>query len=137
MRRFSFSLEKVLGLRKYREQEAKIELGRAVGALTEIENRAKETAAVRHRAALERFADPGGAMPAWNNYVARLDQEAERLAAEAAGAALAVEEKRAQYMDTSRELKVIEKLKERREKEYRRAALAAETAGLDDIRRSR
>ena len=137
MKRFGFSLEKVLGLRKYREQEAKIELGRAVGVLTEIENRARETTAARHRAVRERFADPGGVMPVWDNYAARLNQEGERLAAEAARAELAVEKKRALYMAASRELKVIEKLKERREKEYRRAALAAETAELDDIRRRR
>jgi flagellar FliJ protein len=135
MKRFHFSLEKVLGLRKYREQEAKIELGRAVSILTEIENRIRETAAKRHHAAGERFADMGNAsaMLAWNNYIIRLDQEAERLAKEAAQAELVVEEKRALYMEASRELKVMEKLKEKREKEYRKEMSAAETAELDDL----
>jgi flagellar FliJ protein len=135
VKRFSFSLEKVLELRKYREQEARIALGRAIGALTEIENRVKETAVKRHNAARERFAGAGGGgtMLAWDHYIVRLDQEAERLAREAATAALAVEEKRGVYLEASRELKVMEKLKERREKEHRAELFAAETAELDDL----
>ena len=135
MKRFSFNLEKVLGLRKHREQEAKIELGRAVGVLTEIENRIRETAANRRRAAAERFTDAGStaAILAWDRYIIRLDQEAERLLREAAEAQLAVEERRALYLEASRELKVLEKLREKREKEYRRETLAAETAELDDL----
>lgn len=134
MKRFSFNLEKVLELRKYREQEARIALGRAIGVLTEIENQVRETAVKRHHAARERFAGTGGGdMLAWDHYIVRLDQEAERLAREAATAALAVEEKRAVYLETSRELKVMEKLKERREKEHRAKFFAAETAELDDL----
>ena len=130
MKRFVFNLEKVLGLRKHREQEAKIELGRAVGVLTKIENRIRETAANRRRAAAERFTDAGSAAAilAWDRYIIRLDQEAERLLREAAEAQLAVEEKRALYLEASRELKVLEKLREKREKDYRRETLAAETA---------
>jgi flagellar FliJ protein len=136
MKRFSFNLQKVLELRNYREQEAKVELGRAVGVLTAIENRIKETAVVRHNAARERFADPA-AMPAWDNYIIRLDQETERLTQEAAQAALAVEERRALYLEASRELKVMEKLREKREKAYRREVFAAETAEADDRWRER
>ncbi|MDR0583338.1 MAG: flagellar export protein FliJ [Treponema sp.] len=132
MKRFSFNLQKIMELRSYREQEAKVELGRAVGVLTAIENRIKETALMRHNAAKERFADPA-AMPAWDHYIIRLDQEAERLAREAARAELALEEKRALYLEASRELKVMEKLKERREKEYRKEMFGAETAELDDM----
>jgi flagellar FliJ protein len=137
MKRFTFSLEKVLGLRKYREQEAKIELGRAVGVLAEIESRIKETAARRGRAAGERFADPGNAaaMLSWDRYILRLDQEAERLVREAAQAERTVEEKRALYLEASRELKVIEKLKEKRKQDYRKAVFAEETRELDETGR--
>ncbi|MDR1576240.1 MAG: flagellar export protein FliJ [Treponema sp.] len=131
MKRFSFNLQKTLELRRYREQEAKAALGRAVGVLTAIENRIQETAVTRHTAARQRFADPA-AMPAWDHYIIRLDQETERLTQEAARAALAVEEQRAQYLAASGELKVMEKLKEKREKEYRTAMFAAETAEADD-----
>jgi len=50
---------------------------------------------------------------------------------------LVVEEKRAQYLEASRELKVMEKLKEKREKEYRKEVFAAETRELDDMWRDK
>jgi flagellar FliJ protein len=138
MKRFNFGLQKVLQLRKYAEEEKKAELGRAVSALNAIESRIEDAARKRHTAAAERFTNTGAAsLLAWDNYILRLDQETERLAREAAQAELAVEEKRADYLEASRDLKVIEKLKEKREKDYRRETLAAETAERDDLWRLR
>ena len=136
MKRFSFSLQKVLNLRKYREEETKIALGQAIGALTAIENNIKETAVRRHHAATERFSD-SGQMIAWNHYIVRLDQTAEKLAEDAARAELVVEEKRTQYLEASRELKAIEKLKEKREKEYRKEMFDYQTAEMDNLTAAR
>jgi flagellar FliJ protein len=150
MKRFKFALEKVLELRKYGEQEAKIELGRAIGILTEIENNIKRNAAMRIQAAAERFSginanEDGNAaggndgvlsMHAWENYILRLEQEGEVLAEQAAEAEQVVEEKRNLYLEANRELKVMEKLKEKRHKEYREEALAAETRERDDTWRN-
>jgi flagellar FliJ protein len=130
MKRFTFSLQKVLELRKYHEEESKIALGQAISALTFIENNIKETAVRRHHAATERFADTGQLL-VWNSYIGRLDQETERLTEEAARAEMTVEEKRTVYLEASRDLKAMEKLKEKREKEYRKEMFAAETAELD------
>ena len=151
MKRFHFQLQKVLELRKYREEEAKVELGRAIGVLSAIESRIKEAAEKRCHAARERFGgsdmrNSGGisdtvgtqnsfSMLAWDNYITRLDQEVDRLTGEAAQAELAVEEKRERYMEAERDVKVMEKLREKREKEYRKEMFAAETAELDDMRR--
>ena len=142
MRRFRFSLQKVLELRKHHEQEAKTELGRAIGILTRIENNIKENAAKHSRAAEERFlginaaekTGAGGAasMLAWDGYILRLEQEARRLEEEAAEAEELVEEKRKLYTEASRDLKVMEKLKEKREAEYRKEMFAAETRERDD-----
>jgi flagellar FliJ protein len=144
VKRFSFNLEKVLELRQYREQEAKNELGRAISVLNAIENNIKQNALVHSRAVHERFtgintAENNGAlsMLAWDNYILRLEQEAQRLMEEAAQAELVVEEKRAQYLEASRELKVMEKLREKREKEYRKEVFAAETRELDDTWRDK
>jgi flagellar FliJ protein len=76
-------------------------------------------------------------MLAWDNYILRLEQEAQRLMEEAAKAELVVEEKRNLYLEASRELKVMEKLKEKREKEYRKEVLVAETSELDDMWREK
>jgi flagellar FliJ protein len=140
VKRFKFNLEKVLELRQYGEQEAKNELGRAIGILNSIENKIKQNAVVHSQAARERFeginaADGASSMMAWDSYILRLEQEAERLMEEAAQAELAVEEKRNLYLEASRELKVMEKLKEKREAEYRKEMFAAETKELDDIRK--
>jgi flagellar FliJ protein len=144
MKRFAFALEKVLELRKYYEQEAKVELGRAISVLTEIENNIKTNALLRSRAASERFSvigptENGGAISMfdWDNYILRLEQEAQRLAEEAIKAEAVVEEKRNIYLEASRELKVMEKLKEKRQKEYREEVFAAETSERDDTWRAK
>ena len=144
MKRFSFNLEKVRELRQYREQEAKNELGRAISVLNTIENNIKQNALVHSRAVGERFSGINAAghngalsMLAWDNYILRLEQEAQRLMEDAARAELVVEEKRNQYLEASRELKVMEKLKEKREKEYRKEVFAAETRELDDMWRDK
>jgi len=152
MKRFRFDLEKVLELRRYREQEAKIELGRAISVLTEIENKIRHNAVCRVQAGQERFsglavAEAGAnfgatgagalSMFAWNCYILRLEQEAERLLEEAAQAELVVEEKRALYIEASRELKVMEKLREKREGEYRKEMFAVQTAEMDDLWRAK
>jgi len=144
VKRFSFNLEKVRELRQYREQEAKNELGRAISILNAIENNIKQNALIHSSAVKERFtginaADSAGilSMLAWDNYILRLEQEAQRLMEEAAQAELVVEEKRAQYLEASRELKVMENLKEKREKEYRKEVFAAETREIDDMWRDK
>jgi flagellar FliJ protein len=135
MKRFHFSLEKVLELRAYREQEAEIELGRAIGVLSQIESRIRTVAEDRYRAAAERFLPDNDALKILNyeNYILRLDQERDKLLEDAARAELVVEEKRNLFLDASRERKVLDKLKEKREKEYRKKMFAEETKILDDI----
>jgi flagellar FliJ protein len=132
---FRFSLEKVLELRKYREQEAEIELGRAIGILTEIEQRLTANAEHRSGAAAERFSPKNDAltMLSYENYIRRLDQQREQLLEAAAQAELVVEEKRNLFLAASRERKVLDKLREKREKEYRKKMFAEETKILDDI----
>ncbi|MDR0601706.1 MAG: flagellar export protein FliJ [Treponema sp.] len=135
MKRFHFSLEKVLRLRTYREQEAELELGRAVGALTAVENRIKEAAREKQNAAGARFLQSHGAPEIinYNNYILRLEQETGRLLEDAAKAELVVEEKRAAYIEASRDRKVLDKLREKRERENRKDMLAEETGILDDV----
>ncbi|MDR2404122.1 MAG: flagellar export protein FliJ [Spirochaetaceae bacterium] len=135
MKRFSFDPEKILKLRLYREQEAEAALGRAVSALTAIEQRLDVIARERFRSAAERFAPENGAAEilAHERYIQRLDAAREELLKEAAMAALRVEEARSEYIEASRDRKVLDKLKERRQKEYRKAVLAEEVKTLDDI----
>jgi flagellar FliJ protein len=136
MRRFNFSLEKVLELRKYGEQETKIALGRAVGELTAIENQLKELALQRLKAGEERFSPANDAFAVRNYefYIQRLDHTKEELLEAAAKARLKVEEARELYLEASRRRKVLDKLKEKRAGEYRKEMFAVETKLIDDQR---
>jgi len=148
MKRFKFNLEKILELRSHLEQEAKNELGRAISALNVIENNIKNNFLSRMQAAQQRFSDLNDAensgnsegyknaassMIAWESYIVRLELEADRLMEEREAAEAVVEEKRQLYLEASRELKVLEKLKEKRHKEYRKETFAEETKELDDM----
>ncbi|MDR0386702.1 MAG: flagellar export protein FliJ [Treponema sp.] len=135
MKRFSFNLEKILNIRAYREKEAEIELGRAVGVLTALEQEIKSVAASRSQAASCRFARGNGSdeIRRYDLYIRRLDAERDRLLKEAAEAELKVEAARQVFFEASRERKILDKLKEKRQREYRKVVLSEETRTLDDI----
>jgi len=136
MRKFNFALEKILQLRKFKEEECKIALGQAISILNMIENEMKKTAQKRQRAAYDRFTDVKEII-LWENYIKRLDMDAEKLVERAAQAQLAVEEKRNLYLEAQKDLKAMEKLKEKRKDEYRKVLLNNEIIQVDDITSAR
>ena len=136
MKKFSYNLQKVLQLRKFREEECKIALGQAISILNEIENKIKETAFRHHNAALQRYITPVQ-ISVWDNYIIRLEQEAQKLEEQAAQAELVVEERRAEYLEASKDLKAIEKHKEKKQKEYRSEMFNAQMVEIDDLTAAR
>jgi flagellar FliJ protein len=136
MKKFKFNLEKILQLRKFKEDECKLALGQAVSMLNKIENDIRQTAVKRHAATSQRFFDVRD-ITAWENYILRLDMEAQNLTEQAAQAEIVVEEKRALYLEAQRELKTIEKLKEKRQKEYRKELLDYEISEIDALTAAR
>ena len=136
MRRFKFNMEKILQLRKFKEEECKLALGQAISVLNKIENDIKTTALKRHNAAAERFKDPLETS-SWEIYILRLEREAEKLAEKAAQAEIIVEEKRAVYLDAQKDLKAMEKLKEKQQSEYRKEYFINEMNMVDEITASR
>ncbi|MDR0388644.1 MAG: flagellar export protein FliJ [Spirochaetaceae bacterium] len=142
MKRFVFKLEKILELRSHYEKEARIELGRAIAVLSGIEQEIEATARKRVDAASERFLPgrTGAEIYSADLYIMRLDQLKDRLFEDAAKAELVVAEKREKYVEASREKKALDKLKEKRFAEYKKALSAEEIKTIDDItngRRSR
>jgi flagellar FliJ protein len=133
MKGFRFNLQKVLRLREYREREAEIALGRAVGVLTEIENKIALLAQDRIAAAERRFSGGAREMISYERYIFRLDTLRDRLFNEAAMAELKVAEARDLYLEASRDRKVLDKLKEHRRREYRRGMEREEIRITDDI----
>ena len=135
MKRFVFTLERALDLRAHREREAEIALGRAVAAQMEIENRLKTLAHEQVDARGKRFMPENTVddMRAWDRYLTRLLQQEEELLAEAARAEMETAAARAAYIEASRERKVLDKLKEKQLKAYRKEYLAEEVKMLDDV----
>lgn len=135
MKPFAFGLEKVLKLRKYYEDEAKIELGRAVSYLADLERKIEVLAGERVRASAAQFSPGNGAreIQQYAFYIIRLDNIKEELLKETALAEMKVEEAREAFLEASRERKVLDKLKEKRQKEYGKARQNEETGILDDI----
>jgi len=136
MKRFRFNLEKILQIRKYKEEECKLALGQAISALNKIENEIKITALMKHKAASERFKDTEEAQ-SWDIYILRLEQEAEKLSERAAQAELVVEEKRRIYLEALKEVQAIDKLKEKKQKEYRKEMLDSQMNEVDELTATR
>ena len=138
MKSFKFNFEKVLALRKYHEDEAKIELGKAVGVLAELESRILALAAERARAVDAQFNPENSAaeIQQYMFYILRLDNAREQLLREAAMAELKVEEAREIFLEASKERKILDKLKEKRQEEYNKEMLDEEVKILDDIPRA-
>jgi len=135
MKPFAFGLQKVLNLRKYYEEEAKIELGRAVSVLADIESKLRVLAAERARAVAAQFSPDNSAaiIQQYMYYLIRLDNIEEALLREKVLAEQKVEEAREAFLEASRERKVLNKLKDKRQEEYHKEMLDDETKVLDDI----
>jgi flagellar FliJ protein len=135
VRRFKFNLEKLLELREYAEREAEIALGRAIGLLRSIELEIEDTAQKRFEAGKLRFVQGADTaeIRAADLYILRLDQKRDRLLSEAAAAQSAVDEAREAWTAASRDKKIIDKLREKRLAEYKKAAAKEEVSMIDDI----
>ena len=135
MKAFTFGLEKVLNLRKFYEDEAKIELGRAIGVLADLESRLFAVGRERVRAAAAQFApgNTGAMIQQYMFYIIRLDNLKEQLLRDITLAEMKVEQAREAFLEASKERKVLDKLKDKRQKEYRKVVLTEETKTLDDI----
>jgi len=136
MRRFKFNLEKILQLRKFKEEECKLALGQAISILNKIENEIKTTALKKFNAASMRFKEPLE-MASWDLYILRLEKEAEILTEKAAQAEIVVEQKRALYLEAQKDLKAIEKLKEKQQKAYKKEMLDYEMNEVDNLTAAR
>ena len=135
MKRFVFKLEKILQLRNHEEQEAKIELGRALSALTGIETLIRSLAEERSRTAAAQFSPSHSAamIRQYMFYLLRLDSRKEELLKDAALAEQKVEEAREAFNLAFQNRRILDKLKEKKEKEYKDARQAEEHKMTDDI----
>ena len=135
MKKFKFSLEKVLSLREFEENQAQIELAKAISVVTELNNKLNFIAneRVKHNDARSNSTDLSYLMSI-ENYIEGLDYQKEILLEELAQAELILEEKRQIMIEAMKKRKALEKLKEKQLQEYKKEILKEEEKVLDEIK---
>ena len=138
MKAFKFSLQKILDLRLFAEEQAKLALAAAISESDRIKNLLKEIAQKRVEANKERSVctDITGHI-AIENYINRLDIRKEELLEELASAELVVEEKRAAYNEAMKQRKVLSNLKDKKFAEYKKQYNKTTEIELDDMNQAR
>ena len=134
MKKFVFPLQKVLELREYEEDKAKLELGKAVAEVERIKRLLEENARNRVSANQSRK-DTNDVIILMNieNYIIGLDAKKEKLLEELTMAQMFFEEKRDLYTKAMQDREVLSKLKEKQLSEYKKEVLKEEENALDDI----
>jgi len=137
MRRFRFRLEKFLDLRRWKEREREIALAKVLGEVLLLEKRIAEIAEEIAASLFGEFRRDNRidveAMSRRELYAARLSQERKRKREVLTVKQRELEEARARYLEASRERKVLDKLRERREAEYYERAIDEEFKEIDDM----
>ena len=138
MKRFKFRLQRVMDAKLSEERLRQRELGEALAYLQEQEaklTQLEEELAEEERQQRERIK---GAMRAgdallqhswYRELRTRIRQQGEELNK----AAVKVEESRQRLVEVSKDKKVLERLKEKRQEEHRKATLTETQAMLDDV----
>lgn len=138
MKKFTFSLQKILDIREFEEKQAQIELGKAVAETNRIRMELERIAAERVRVVhLKTDVASLPEMIVKEQYLTRLDMTKDRLLEDLAAAEIAVEEKRAVFTETLKKRKVLSRLKDRQFTAFRRDVQKAEDIVSDDISSSR
>ena len=134
MKKFVFSLQKVLDLREFEEEKAKLELGKAVAEMERIKKLLEENAQNRVNAGYSRRdVSDVLSLQQIENYILGLDLKKEKLLEELASAELIFEKKRDLFTEAMQAREVLTKLKDKQLSEYKKEALKQEENALDDI----
>lgn len=138
MKKFTFSLQKILDIREFEEKQAQIELGKAVAETNRIRMELERIAAERVRIVhLKADVVSLTEMIVKEQYLTRLDMTKDRLLEDLAAAEIVVEEKRAVFTEALKKRKVLSRLKDRQFTAFRRDMQKAEDIVSDDISSSR
>ncbi len=138
MKKFSFSMQKILDVREFTKKQAEAELGKAVAAERKIQDTLDLIA--QQKASLIAEADNMHDLQSLydvNQYFKLLDQRRDNLLPELAKAKVVSEEKRDVMREAMKKVKVLENLKDSRYKAWKKEALKEDETVIDDIVTSR
>jgi flagellar export protein fliJ len=135
MKRFQFTLQKLLDIRAFREKEAETNLGRAVAAREAIVLRLTEIAQeeIKTRRSLWSSLKTSEELTLHENYLTRLHTDREKQEKALLEAELVVEKMRKLYIKAHQERLIVSKLRERKELQWKAEGLKQQDAILDDI----
>ncbi|MBU3849070.1 MAG: flagellar export protein FliJ [Candidatus Treponema excrementipullorum] len=138
MKKFVFSMEKILDLREYEEKQAQIELGKAIADAEKIRQQLNFVAIEKAKMlSMDISGTSINERLVHENYLVRLDRQKEVLLEELAAAELIVEEKRAVFAEALKKRKVLSNLKEKQLQQYKKEKQLEEDNIVDDIVTSR
>lgn len=138
MKKFVFSMEKILELRRFEQRAAETELSKVIARINKIQSdledvAVKKAGAVKQSDAHSDFSFKVSAQ----NYISFLDTKKENLLMELAKEEMLADEKRAVVRDAMQKVKVLEKLREKKFSTWKREYEKEEENTSDDINSSK
>jgi flagellar FliJ protein len=141
VKRFRFRLERLLELRAHREREWLNKLAEAAGHCVRVKRSLNENASAADAAFGTAFRGETrvdlSLLMYREQYLTRLGVERRHLEEELQQRLVRKEEVQKKYLEVSRDRKVLDKLKERREREFYQEQKREEFKAMDDISSSR
>lgn len=134
MKKFVFELEQLLNLRKYEQDQAQIELGKAVQVEQQIQD-GLDTLAQQYVATkkLTSGQTDFAAIAKTQQFYQFIKQQQEKLMNDMAQAKMVTEEKRALFNAAMQKHESLKKLKEKQYELFKAEVKKAEAKALDDI----
>ena len=134
MKKFEFKLQKVLDLREFEKKQAQIELGKVTARVNEIQEKLNAIASQKINVSSQ-MKDLSGFDNYYNcqQYFIFLDNKKEEFLQEMAKAELVVEEKRKVFMEASTNVKVLEKLKEKKLSDWKKEKNREEDREMEEL----
>ncbi|EFW39289.1 flagellar export protein FliJ [Treponema phagedenis] len=138
MKRFVFSLEKLLHFRIFKEKQAEILLGKKTAECERIDIALKALAEKYKNSLYDLQPEKGNLHSASyfidaQNYLTALNTKKEQLLTERVHAEMEREEARQVYIAAHREKEIISKLKEKKHREWKKLQQREEDNNLDDF----
>ncbi|WP_296665100.1 MULTISPECIES: flagellar export protein FliJ [unclassified Treponema] len=134
MKKFSFSMQKILDLRIFEQRQAEIELGKANAEVARIQGEL-DSIAKRKVSTIKNFDTNTDFLiqAEIQSFFFMLEQKKEKFLEELATAQIAADEKREVVRNAMQKVKVLEKLKENKFRQWKKDSLKAEELAADDI----
>ena len=134
MKKFSFSMQKILDLRIFEKRQAEMELGKANAEVARIQGEL-ESIAKRKVSTIKNFDTNTDFLiqAEIQSFFFMLEQKKEKFLEELATAQIAADEKREVVRQAMKKVKVLEKLKENKFRQWKKDSLKAEELAADDI----